>query len=241
MPIYQFIAAIIFGLVVMLITFIILLYIDQFLKKIGRKRMLYIILLSPFVVYVSIKSIDKIDRFLKSPMTVKKKHLEGDYVINRNLFKGPNADWQYEHYRLSIKDNELVLTILNNGHIIKKYRKPIYGITKGKHDFIMFYNDWRLYRSSEKAADKYDLDTMALDSLMKSDSLGSFTEDQIKAEKRKIKNAICDRIYTAKKDSIHGLTKHHMLKLNPLLHADPHSFNIVLRSTKYGNMFFIKE
>ena len=44
----------------------------------------------------------------------------------------------------------------------------------------------------------------------------------------------------ARLDSLQEAGFHHMLMEKLLLHADAFQYNIVLRSKKYGNMFFVK-
>ena len=44
----------------------------------------------------------------------------------------------------------------------------------------------------------------------------------------------------ARLDSLQEAGFHHMLMEKLLLHVDAFQYNIVLRSKKYGNMFFVK-
>ncbi|MEM6717851.1 MAG: hypothetical protein AAF611_00915 [Bacteroidota bacterium] len=172
-------------------------------------------------------------------MTVKKYHLDGNYVINRNLFKGPNTDWQYEHYRLSIKNDTLVLIVMNNGKIIKTYEKPISYTTKGKHTFFCFSKATRFPRI--KHVFPFDMKD-AVENFINENCQDSMVSSAYEYKLQKeFSKRINDSIYKVTMDSIDKFPGHHMLKFNPVLHADPFSFNIVLRSTRYRNMFFVKE
>lgn len=63
---------------------------------------------------------------LNSKTNVSKQDFYGSYIIDRNFFKGKNADWQYNHYRFEItKDDELKLYVTNNGKILKIYKRKI--------------------------------------------------------------------------------------------------------------------
>lgn len=65
--------------------------------------------------------------FLISPlwtqMTVSQSDNYGEYVIDRELFKGKQADWQYNHYRFEIKeDNTFLFHVTNKEKIVKTYK-----------------------------------------------------------------------------------------------------------------------
>ena len=145
----------------------------------------------------------QVDRFVKSPMTVHYHNFQGNYVINRDYFKGENADWQYDHYRLKIKKDTLYLYIMKNGKVIKTYKRNIkydkhYKFTK--QTVIEFPTDWG-YEDGRR---------------------------------------VSDSLYSVRADSIRHAVGHEALMRNPLLHADPFKFNLILRSERYGNMFFTK-
>ena len=64
--------------------------------------------------------------FLNSKTTVSKEDFYGTYIVDRNFFKGKNADWQYNHYRFEItKDDELNLYITDENKILKIYKRKV--------------------------------------------------------------------------------------------------------------------
>ena len=81
--------------------------------------------IATFGIPLSIPILILVFEFLKSPMTVRKYHLDGSFVINRNLFKGDNTNWRYDHYWVTIFYDTLTLHVMNNGREIKQYKKPI--------------------------------------------------------------------------------------------------------------------
>lgn len=63
---------------------------------------------------------------LNSKMEVTKEDFYGTYVVDRNYFKGENADWQYNHYRFEItNDDELNLYITDESKVLKVYKRKI--------------------------------------------------------------------------------------------------------------------
>lgn len=148
--------------------------------------------------------------FVTSPMKVTKWRLQGTYVINTEIFKGENTNWQYDHYWLKIKDDVLYLNVMKEGKLIKQFKKAIEYKTIGKHVFINFDdNKSTQVECRDVMGDAY------------------FT-------------IVPGRFELWNHDGSYNSTNHHMLKRYPLLHADPFNFNIVLQSEKYGNMFFTK-
>ena len=49
------------------------------------------------------------------------KDIYGVYRIDREFYPGPNADWQYEHYRFEIKDDTFILTEIEEDRTVHKY------------------------------------------------------------------------------------------------------------------------
>jgi hypothetical protein len=66
-----------------------------------------------------ITSLFVLDLF-NSRMTLTKDNIYGSYVINRNKCSGKQADWQYNHYRFKItEDNKIFFYITEKENIIK--------------------------------------------------------------------------------------------------------------------------
>lgn len=65
-------------------------------------------------------------RFFKTPMKVDADDIYGSYVIDREMFPGPNADWQYNKYRMEIKKSgQLILFELAEGKDVVVHHMPI--------------------------------------------------------------------------------------------------------------------
>jgi len=65
--------------------------------------------------------------FLISPLTTKMivdpSDIYGEYVIDREMFKGKQTDWQYDHYRFEIKkDNTLLFYVTDKEKILKTHK-----------------------------------------------------------------------------------------------------------------------
>jgi energy-coupling factor transporter transmembrane protein EcfT len=167
-----------------------------FKKEIKIKYALKVIFFTPIVVVILGFIILFLIEFMKSPMHVSKRKLNGNYSIDKEMFKGKNANWQHAHYELNVKDYVMTLKIKDNGHVIKEYSQALKPINTNKHSFFNFHGNY----------------------------YGDNNTDEIE-----LKNIITDSI------------NHHMLRYNPRLLVEPFQFYIVLRSTKYGNMYFIKQ
>lgn len=51
----------------------------------------------------------------------------GTYVIDRDYFSGPEADWQYDSFRFEIKENDSIYFHVTDGErIIKTYTGTVY-------------------------------------------------------------------------------------------------------------------
>lgn len=60
---------------------------------------------------------------LWTEISVSKKDNRGTYIIDREMFKGKQADWQYNHYRFEIKeDNTFLFYVTDKEKIIKTYK-----------------------------------------------------------------------------------------------------------------------
>ncbi len=65
-------------------------------------------------------------RWLLEKKNLDKNDYHGSYIINRNYFAGKQADWQYNHYRFEIKDNDSIYFYATNGaKILKTYKGKI--------------------------------------------------------------------------------------------------------------------
>jgi hypothetical protein len=61
-----------------------------------------------------------------TPMGVDAGDIYGEYVIDRGMFPGKNADWQYQTYRFEItKADELKLHQLRDGQVVAIHQVPV--------------------------------------------------------------------------------------------------------------------
>lgn len=74
-------------------------------------------------------------------MTINKSDIYGSYIIDREKYKGKNADWQYNHYRFEItKDDEFVLYQIDNEKIVRVFKSKIEFIEGGSSPHIKIIN-----------------------------------------------------------------------------------------------------
>ena len=70
-------------------------------------------------------------QWLGSQKELKQKNYYGQYVVNRNYFKGEQADWQYNTFRFEIKDNDSIFFyVTDKEKILKTYRGTITTTTQ---------------------------------------------------------------------------------------------------------------
>jgi hypothetical protein len=67
-----------------------------------------------------------IAQWLTSKPKLDKDDYYGEYVINRDYFKGEQTDWQYNHFRFEITDKDSILFyVTDKEKILKTYRGTI--------------------------------------------------------------------------------------------------------------------
>ena len=65
-------------------------------------------------------------RWLTSKTELEKNDYYGEYVINRDYFKGKEADWQYNHFRFEITDKDSIFFyVTDKEKVLKTYRGTI--------------------------------------------------------------------------------------------------------------------
>ncbi len=59
---------------------------------------------------------------LSRKITLEKDDFYGEYVIDRNYFSGKNADWQYNHFRFEItEDDSIFFYVIEKEKLIQSY------------------------------------------------------------------------------------------------------------------------
>lgn len=108
-------------------------------KKLWIGRTLGIILLG----VLSLILTSGIVRWANSKTILDQEDYYGEYIINRDYFKGKQTDWQYNHYRFEItKQDSIFFYVTEGDKIVKTYRGVIKTVTP--------YNSARLIIEMEK-------------------------------------------------------------------------------------------
>jgi len=90
------------------------------------------IILSVYSITVLLFTFLIIYGFLNQKMILDKDDYYGDYIVNRNYFKGKQADWQYEHFRFTItKNDSIFFYVTEKEKTIKVYK----GIISTKNPY----------------------------------------------------------------------------------------------------------
>jgi hypothetical protein len=70
--------------------------------------------------------LSNIIQFCTAKTVLKKSDYYGVYVVDKNFFKGKQADWQYNTYRFEIKKNDTIyFHFTQNDSILKTYKGTI--------------------------------------------------------------------------------------------------------------------
>ena len=78
--------------------------------------------LSLFVIFI----FGTIIRIMTDKKELDKKDYFGEYIVNREYFKGKQTDWQYDNFRFEIKDNDSIyFYVTDKEKILKTYRGTI--------------------------------------------------------------------------------------------------------------------
>jgi len=77
---------------------------------------------------------------INSKIRLNQDDLRGDYVIDRDFFKGPNADWQYNTFRFTIteKDSLYFYVTYKYGKVLKTYAGKVKMHTEYVSDRMEF-------------------------------------------------------------------------------------------------------
>ena len=82
--------------------------------------------------------ISGIFRWMTSKTILKKENYYGEYVINRDFFKGKQSDWQYNHFRFEITDKDSIFFyVTDKEKVLKTYRGTIKTTTTNSARLII--------------------------------------------------------------------------------------------------------
>lgn len=109
-----------FGLVLLLIFFSFISMIIFILEMIFKKKIFRKINIALWILFASSPFILSFVSIFTTKKTVEKNDIYGDYIIDRNICAGKQSDWQYNHYRFKItENNKIFFYITNEEKIIK--------------------------------------------------------------------------------------------------------------------------
>jgi len=79
-----------------------------------------------FIVVFSLIVVSGITRTLTAKKVLSKDDYYGTYVIDRDIIPGKQADWQYDHFRFEIKDNDSIyFYVTDKDRILQTYKGKI--------------------------------------------------------------------------------------------------------------------
>lgn len=109
-------------LFILLLSFL-LLIIHMLDKDIGAGKVLVYGWSFLFLLYI----IGLVVNMLTSRIILDKEDYYGEYIVCRDYFPGEQADWQYNHFRFEIKENDSIyFYVTEKEKIIKAYKGRVY-------------------------------------------------------------------------------------------------------------------
>lgn len=109
---------------------------------IKRSKFLTILLLSLLGVVFGIIIFSFIVRYFTDKRTLTVDDIYGEYVIDRDFFKGRQTDWQYDHYRLELtRQNRFKFYVTDNSKIVRTYKGSISFVDNYASPRIVFNPD----------------------------------------------------------------------------------------------------
>ena len=64
----------------------------------------------------------------------------GTYVIDKEIISGKQADWQYDHFRFEIKDNDSIyFYVTDKNRILQKYKGTIATVKPGTSERLLLH------------------------------------------------------------------------------------------------------
>lgn len=95
-----------------------------------RKSIFVKLLLGIWVGIVLLILVVTISEFFTRKTILEKEDYYGEYIIDRNYFKGEQADWQYNSFRFEIKPNDSIyFYVTDQRKILKTYEGTIETVT----------------------------------------------------------------------------------------------------------------
>ncbi|RPD43382.1 hypothetical protein [Paracnuella aquatica] len=64
--------------------------------------------------------------YFRTPISLTKADIIGEYRVDTNFFSGTNAKWQYDHYRFKITSSDsIIFYVTNKDTVIKTFKEKI--------------------------------------------------------------------------------------------------------------------
>ncbi len=115
-----------FAIAFLFIIFSIISLILFILKLIFKKRIFRTLNIGLWIFFFLLPFIIMINDFFYQKTEIEKDDIYGEYIINRNKCPGKQADWQYNHYRFKItEDNKIYFYITEKENIVKTIQGTI--------------------------------------------------------------------------------------------------------------------
>lgn len=74
---------------------------------------------------------------ITSPMNVDRDDVIGTYRVDREMFAGEQADWQYEHFILTIEDHDTVVLHSKDLHgTWHTFKRPVVPVLDGVYSYL---------------------------------------------------------------------------------------------------------
>jgi hypothetical protein len=90
-----------------------------------------------FLAFVGLVIILGIYGKITSPMNVDRDDVTGTYRVDRDMFAGKEADWQYEHFILTIEERDtLVLRSKDLNGNWHTFKRPIVPVLDGAYSYL---------------------------------------------------------------------------------------------------------
>jgi len=125
-----------FNLLVAFILFpltILLIVVWLFTRKKNYGKLILLIWLPVFALIL----LGTITRFFTEKKQLNRDDIYGEYVIDRNMYAGKQANWQYDHFRFSItEDNKFTFYCTDKEKVLKTFT--------GYVDFVEGYSQTRI-------------------------------------------------------------------------------------------------
>lgn len=109
-----------FGLAFLIILFLFISIVLYILKLIFKKKIFRKLNIGLWVLFISLPFLMAILSLFTTKKNVEKENIYGNYIIDRSKCSGKQANWQYNHYRFKItENNKIFFYITDEENIIK--------------------------------------------------------------------------------------------------------------------------